>query len=143
MTPLSQWYHFVGARTVLIIEARPQKLGEARFRQGRYDDAIEECTAAIKAQPEMAEPLWTLSFVYQDLMMTERLLETLLKLASICTNDPNVHWNLGHAYAAAGDLESAIKEYSFACQLEPGRLQYARSLANTLRKLRDQSAATG
>lgn len=93
------------------------------------------CKEAIAAQPDMVAPHWTLAFVYQDLKMTDELLETMPRLVAIQPRNPLIRWNLGHAYAAVGDIENSMSEYAVACSLEPGRAEYERSFANAIAKL--------
>jgi len=96
--------------------------GNAHFRQGAVDEAIEEYNEAIKLDPAFGWPYCNLALAYltrgqyaEALLLYQRSLELL-----DADRDRAVSWNgLGNVYRCIGDYANAVTAYQKAAELDP------------------------
>ncbi len=97
-------------------------LGWAYSFQNQYEDAIEECEAAIALDPEFGNPYNDIGSYLIALEQPERAIPWLERATRAARDAPrHFPWaNLGRAHEALGEAHRALECYLKAHQLEPG-----------------------
>jgi tetratricopeptide (TPR) repeat protein len=123
-----------------------QEMGEILLQERRYDEAAAAFEAALRIRRQSAVTLARLADArvaqgrYADAIA---LYETALPLAAEKAR-PDLHNDLGRAYALDGDFERAIQEFSAALALAPHKEAAAnreRAMADRARVVRSAEAA--
>ncbi len=84
-----------------------------------YQEALEECLAAVDLDPSYTEAHAYLAEVYADLGHWSRALEEGQLAVSLDDSSVDAHRNLAYALERQGKYRQAIEEYTRAIQLHP------------------------
>ncbi len=101
--------------------------GNNFLQQGRYDEAIEEYTEAIRLDPQYALAYHNRGFAYDDLGQLERAIQDYDEAIRLNPQWAEAYNNRGWTYEEMGQYELAIEDYTEAIRLNP---QYALAYAN-------------
>ena len=96
-----------------------QKMGENYFRQGLYDQAIQEFQKSVKVKPDFFVPNYGLALSYLRAKNYEKAVESLEKTLKIAPDRVDVRYSLGVAYQRMGRLEKALQEYHEVGKMDP------------------------
>ena len=96
-----------------------QKLGENFFREGRYDQAIQEFQKSVKVKPDYFVSNYGLALSYLRAKNYEKAVESLEKTLKIAPDRVDVRYSLGVAYQGMGRLEKALQVYHEVGKMDP------------------------
>jgi protein O-mannosyl-transferase len=106
-------------------------IGTAYLNQDRFEESIASFEAALELQPAMMEALNNLGNAYQHQQRYERSIETFQR--ALADNDwSQLHHNLGAAFLAAGQADSAAVHFQKAHEADPGDRESMMGLARSL-----------
>jgi tetratricopeptide (TPR) repeat protein len=101
--------------------------GNANLKQKRYDRAIEDYTAALRLDPNLAETYTNRGVAYADKGMYDRAIEDYTAALRLDPNHANAYNNRGVAYDDKGMYDQAITDFTAALWFDPN---YANAYAN-------------
>jgi tetratricopeptide (TPR) repeat protein len=112
-------------------------LGWTYSFQGRLEDAIEECKAAIAVDPEFGNPYNDIGSYLTKLGRLDEAIPWLEKAIAAPRYEPRhyPHCNLGQVYWAKGELLRAIEEFRRALDIAPEYEAAVSALASIERQL--------
>ncbi len=87
--------------------------------QGRYDDAIKECTIAINKNHDFADAHNNLGVAYRRIGQSDLAMTEFQTAARLTPNDINIRRNLGLSYEEHGSLSEAVEEFRVVMQYNP------------------------
>jgi tetratricopeptide (TPR) repeat protein len=110
-------------------------LGWAYSFQGRYEDAIEECKAAIGVDPDFGNPYNDIGSYLIKLERFDEAVPWLEGAIRARRYEPRhyPHCNLGQVYWAKGQLLKAAEQFGRALELAPG-YEFAEAALAAVRK---------
>jgi len=112
------------------------RAGNAFFRAGDTDNAIEEYTNALQLNPNNAEAHRRLGFLlYNAKGMHEQGMEHYYSAMRIEPNDPRIHYDLGMALLHQRRFDQAVRHLKEALQRTPKRLDEQYNLVDMNRNL--------
>lgn len=92
--------------------------GNALFAMGRYSDAVDSYTRAIRYNPDARKFLLTyVALGLQRMGLVENAIRTYEEALELNPNAPEAHYGLACAYAVRGDRDEAIKYLQRAADL--------------------------
>ena len=94
---------------------------------GKTDQAIQQCTAALGLLPDYLDARINLGVAYNARGMYDKAIEHFLIALSMDPDDADAHNNLGIAYVSKGMFDEGIKHYQIAVSLSP---DYAEAYSN-------------
>jgi len=112
-------------------------LGWALSYQGKLDEAISNCHQAIAIDPDFGNPYNDIGVYLMQRNQPDEAIPWLEKAKLASRYEPR-HYpyiNLGHIYAARGELIKAIDEFKGALKLAPGDDRIRGQLAELSAKL--------
>ncbi len=128
---LDSTFALARARLAVVQLAPANRPEEARLQQGR-----EEATAALRAQPSLADAHYALGLYWQRRSDHHRALAE-FAMARDGLQDPGaLHAATGVSYRALGRWEQAIAELERALEVDPRNIVYAPELAITYGRMR-------
>lgn len=101
--------------------------GNARSRQGKFEQAIQDLNTAIDTCPWTVDPILNRGVVLEAMGRFEEAKRDYLAILEADPEDPAIWNNLGNASMGIGDFDDAVKYYDQACNLSP---QFAFAAAN-------------
>ncbi len=120
-------------------EKRPQNprawisICRALAAKGRYSEAVEAAEKAVALDPESEEILVSLSAALKGAGKEEESIQALEHALKLAPGNCFAHYNLSVLHQGRGDLDLALEHarivHETCPRLEPGRVQYARVLA--------------
>ena len=112
-------------------------LGWALSYQGKLDEAIEHCHRAIALDPDFGNPYNDIGVYLMQRNQLDQAIPWLEKAKTAARYEPRhfPHINLGHIYAARGELIKAIEELKSALKLVPEDERIRRQLDELTAKL--------
>lgn len=93
--------------------------GNARSRQGKLNEALQDYNESIKTCPWSVDPVLNRGVVLEALGRFDEAKEDYVAVLQVDPNDPAAWNNLGNACAGSRDYESAVKYYDKAVRLAP------------------------
>jgi len=102
---------------------------ENRMAHNKTDEALIFYQLSLKNNPQYGQMWLNLGALYYNANMIDEAIESLLKSKQYYSHQ-NIHYNLGLAYAASGELERAEQEFKYAIYLEPKLWPAYNSLAS-------------
>ncbi|MEQ1826840.1 MAG: tetratricopeptide repeat protein [Pirellula sp.] len=103
-------------------------------QSGQFQDACQICRTILAAQPNNAQVLKLLASLLIRLESYQELAKTLQKIAEL-EPSPDVHFNLGSAYAFLNHWESAVASFAHAIQLDADRPEFYLASGRALRAI--------
>jgi tetratricopeptide (TPR) repeat protein len=94
-------------------------LGDAYYKQGRLDEAMEEFRIALKLKPDYEKAHNNLGLVYTEQGRIDEAIEEYKEAIKLNPASAGVHNNLGSTYYEQGRIDEAIEEYREALRLKP------------------------
>ena len=117
------------------------KRGNAHYKAGAYDAALEAYQSAAENRPEDAISRYNLGTALYQKEQFEKASDEFRR--SLDTADPGHqaqgYYNLGNAQVQLNDIEGAIRSYKSALRLNPADLDAKHNLELALEKLEQQS----
>ena len=93
-------------------------LGTSLYREGKYEEAIEQFNKAIELDSEISGPYRGLGGAYLELKDYEKAIENFEKSLSINPNSPNTYNGLGEVHYQIGDYDKAIEYFKEAINID-------------------------
>lgn len=106
--------------------------GRQAFQAGRWNEAVEAFSEAVRAAPDSARARVNLATAWVQVGRTDRAVEELVRALDLDPDNPTAHFNLGTLRARAGDLSSAVPHLQRAVELQPDDVGARLELAKTL-----------
>jgi tetratricopeptide (TPR) repeat protein len=94
-------------------------LGNAYYRQGRIDEALEEYRETLRLEPDYADAHNNLGIVYDKQGRTDEAIMEYRIALRLNPDYADAHNNLGKAYYIQGQIDEAVREYKEALRLNP------------------------
>ena len=94
----------------------------------RFEDAVDDCRAALEIDPEYGGAVFTMAQAYKRLGKTEEAAAGYRRLIQLDPKDPKPYMNLGEMALEAGDIDAAIGHLGKAVAADPERSAGARNL---------------
>lgn len=94
-------------------------LGNAYFKMGKLDEAIEQYNVALRIQPTFTRAIGNLGNAYNKKGELDKAVEQYRLAIRQNPKDANFHNNLGIAYAKSGKLSDALSEFQTAVGINP------------------------
>ncbi len=94
------------------------QLGVEKFLEGMHKQAIASFKEAVRLNKEDADAWYNLGVTYMEMNELNASIDALRKAITIHLNHEEAHYRLGCVYFMAGEVEKAVKEYSFLSQIE-------------------------
>ena len=104
-------------------------IGAVLQRKGRFEEALAHYSQAIEAQPDYADALVNLAYVFLERRETSRALEVLDRAIVMHPDRADVHTGRGDAFLQQGSEERAIESYEQALARAPEALLPLNNLA--------------
>lgn len=98
--------------------------GNELLRLGRFDEALEDYTTAIKIYPEYCEAFYNRGLVYYYKQQYEPAVTDFTRSISIDDRNPNAFLNRGIAYRSIGMAELALKDFDVVISKLPSGIAY-------------------
>ena len=95
------------------------KQGEAKLKEGRYEQAVEEFKKAIELDPDSADAHHLLGLAYLKTDTRVRALEELREAIRLRPEWVEAHYDLARAYYDFGDYKNAASSFEEAIRLRP------------------------
>jgi len=109
-------------------------LGSALSREGRYADAINHCSQALKINPNFEEAHYNLGIMLEHEGKTEEAIQHYLQAIEIWPDYGQAHNHLGAALRKQGRIKEAIYHYLQAIRINPDNEKAHYNLARALNK---------
>ncbi|MGB5216689.1 MAG: tetratricopeptide repeat protein [Smithella sp.] len=97
--------------------------GNANVLLGRYQQAIEDCTKALKIKPDYSYAYFNRGFAYAKLEQYQRAIEDLSHGIRLKPDDGSGYFNRGNAYGKLGQYKRAVEDYNLGIRLKPDRAE--------------------
>ena len=91
--------------------ARYIEQGDELCEQGRFDEAIDEYTKAIRLDPGWEDPYWLRGLAYCELGQYERGIEDFNEAIRLCPEYGDTYYSRGVAYEEQGKKAEAIADF--------------------------------
>lgn len=119
--------------------------GNALFKQGFADRAIEEYRSAIRLNPVFAGAHYNLGVALLQKNMKDEAIRELTTAVKLNPGFHEAHSNLGTAYANNGMIDRALKHFEIAVKLKPDNPLYRNNLdkAHELIKSGNEAGGSG
>ena len=95
------------------------KEGEAKLKEGHYEQAIEEFKKAIELDPDSADAHYSLGVAYLKTGARVEALDHLREAIRLRPDWVEAHYSLARAYYDFGDYKSAATSFEEALRLKP------------------------
>jgi len=115
--------------------AAQYNLGNARFRQGRVDDAVDHLRRAVALNPEYALAYDGLGVALYTRGQVENAIAAYRRALDLEPSHADAHYHLAVALRRAGRLAEAMLHYRQVLTRDPGRDAVRQELADTERQL--------
>jgi tetratricopeptide (TPR) repeat protein len=115
--------------------------GTAYNRIGRYQEALEDFSQAIRIKPDYDEALNNLGAAYGNLGRYQQAIEAFRQAIKIKPNYTDAHYNLGNAYSKLSRRQDAIEAYRQAVKLRPNYAEAHNNLAYSYLAIGDKNSA--
>ncbi|MGB8701154.1 MAG: tetratricopeptide repeat protein [Thermosynechococcaceae cyanobacterium] len=99
------------------------RLGNARFFESRYEEAIKSYNKALELKPEHVEAWIGRGVALRNLGQHEEALESYDRALKIESNDPELWYTRGSTLNSLGRYEEAIESYDKALELKPEHVE--------------------
>jgi tetratricopeptide (TPR) repeat protein len=116
-------------------------LGSLQASSGATDQALKSFLAAVKAQPTNAGGYQALATFYLNQKNYDEAIKVIQRGTQQLPNMIALHRTLADAFERTGDFETAISEYEFILDKQPGDLISANNLASLLLDYRTDKAS--
>jgi tetratricopeptide (TPR) repeat protein len=96
--------------------------GEANYKAGKYEDAVNDLKQAVKLSPDWEDPHYVLALSLTELGRLKEAIEEFKQVVKLAIKDqPKILalYNIGNAYADLGQYQNAIESYQQAIKLNP------------------------
>ena len=100
-----------------------QKMGETYFKEGHYDQAIQEFQKSVKVKPDYFVSNYGLGLSFLMARNYEKAIESFEKTLKIAPERVDVLYSLGVAYQRMGRLEKALEVYHEVGEMDPRSYQ--------------------
>ena len=107
-------------------------LGDAYFRSGQMDEAIEQYQSALKVRPQYVLAIYNLGDVLLRLGRVDEAIEQYQKALALQPNYAEACNNLGNALAQKGRMDEAIVQFKRALEIRPAYAEGYSNLGNAL-----------
>jgi tetratricopeptide (TPR) repeat protein len=112
---------------------RPRNnLGLALYKQGRLDEAIAQCSEALRIKPDYIKAHNTMGLALADQGNLEEAIAYYKQALQIKPGFAEGHNNLGNALVAQGKVQEAIAHYAEALRVYPGYASAHNNWGNAL-----------
>ncbi len=94
--------------------------GEANYKAGKYEDAIQDLTQAVKLSPDWEDPHYVLALALTETGRLKEAIEEFKQVVKLAIKDePKIlsYYNVGNAHADLGEYQDAIDSYNQAIKL--------------------------
>jgi len=115
------------------------KAGVFFFEEGKWDEAAEEVSYALRLRPDFVEALTNLGATYLKKKDYDRALEVCERAVEMDPAYASAYNNMGMAYVGLGDYEQAVRVWEYALDLQPGHKKVLRNLLRLNSFLSSQS----
>lgn len=107
------------------------KIGVYNTQQGKYEQALENFTQAIKLEPDFAAVYSNRCLVHIQLQDYEKAIQDCSQTLELNPNNSAAYLNRGLAYYRIANHQSAIPDYTKVIELQPDdvRAYYNRGLS--------------
>ena len=113
-----------------------------RARQGKHEEALQDCDAAAELDPRSAEPLCVRATIYLRNDEPAKAIDVLNQAVVLLPRDAAPYRTRAHVLTTLGQLGRALEDLNQAVELEPENSFYYLNRADVLRMLkRDDEAA--
>ena len=122
----------------LRIEPGPEShnnLGLARYRQGRFDDAVRQHREAIRLKPTLAEAHYNLGLSLSALGRHEEAIAAYHDAVRLHSSNAEARHNLANALSSVGQLDAAREQLEIGVALRPESAPIRQNLADTLQRM--------
>jgi tetratricopeptide (TPR) repeat protein len=119
-----------------------ENIAEMHLRLAQRDKAIEALEQVLALKPEAVAPRITLGQILLEQNRTDEALEQLIAATEDKASNTDAYLALGMAYMRRNEPELALPIVQRAASTAPGNAQAAYTLAQVLRQLGQQEAAT-
>jgi tetratricopeptide (TPR) repeat protein len=110
-----------------IMEAR-QVRGQIYTELDRFEEAVEECRAALEIDPEYSAAIFTMAQAYRKLKKPDEAAAGFRRLIQLDPKDPKPYMNLGEISIDVGDFDAAIAHLEKAVAADPAHSSVAHNL---------------
>ena len=93
--------------------------GDNFFNSGKYQEAIDNYTKAIKLNPKFTGAYFNRGYARQKLSQYQEAIADLTKVAELDPKYPNVYYALGWNYCQAEQYQNAVDNYTKAIGSDP------------------------
>jgi arylsulfatase A-like enzyme/Tfp pilus assembly protein PilF len=114
-----------------IMEAR-QVRGQIYMELDRYEEALEECRAALEIDTEYDAAIFTMAQAYRKLGKFEEAAAGFRRLIELDPKDPKPYMNLGEISIDTGDFDAAIPYLEKALAADPVHSAVAHNLLGSV-----------
>ena len=116
-------------------------LGITYDKVGRYQEALQELTAARQLDPGYIDVINNTAVTYYHMCKNDEAIQALQETIQSNPDNVQAHYNLGNIFAGQGRIDEAIKEIDKAIRLNPNYAPAHNSLGNIYLEQKNNEAA--
>ncbi len=121
------------------VKERTTREGNERYREGKFDEALQSYTEAQVDYPEAPELHYNIGNVQYRKGESEKALEEYgASLGGKSEAARRGHFNTGNVHYGAEKWKEAVKSYSDALRIDPGDVDTRQNLELALQKLKEE-----